>query len=219
VSAQAADLLKSRGYVVLPRLLSPALCAQVVLELEADYGDGSRASKDDGHVIRDVGDISEAAREALSHPEVLGVAAAYLGGDVRVEATAGIVSDARRPFMPWHCHVGGIDQERLRPLLPTLQIDVPQRVMGLVYPGGCEGESGPLVVSPRRLGDPLGPPGDPKDPAWPGAIEIHAEPGTVVVADEALYHAVLPQRRPGLRVIVGAYWVRASVAGVAGHAG
>lgn len=64
MSAQAAELVKSRGYVVLPRLLSPALCAQIVLDLEADYGDGARANRDDGHVVRDVGDISEAAREA-----------------------------------------------------------------------------------------------------------------------------------------------------------
>ena len=205
--------------MVLPRLLSPELSARIIRDLEADYGDGSRANKDDGHVLRDVGDGCAAAREALSHPEVLEVVAAYLGGEVRVEVTAGIVSDSRRPFMPWHCHVGGLDQERVRSLLPTLHLDTPRRVMCLAYPGGCDAESGPLLVSPRRLGDPLGPPGDPEDARWPSAVEIRAAPGTVVVADEALYHAVLPQRRAGLRVLIGAYYVRASVAGGSGLAG
>lgn len=203
---EAADLIRQQGYVVLLSLLDPALCRSIVTSMEAAFGDGSQANRQDGHVIRDLERVCPMALGAVSHARVLGISRAYLRGDVDREAVAGIVSDRRRPFMPWHCHVGGVDQERVRPTLGTFTITTPHRVMCLAYPQGCEGESGALLVRPRRLGDPLSPPGRPDDPKWPGAVEIHAAPGTVVVADEALYHAVLPQTRDGLRSIVGAYF-------------
>jgi hypothetical protein len=203
----AALAIRTQGYVLLRALLDPALCREIVRALEEDRGDGSRASPHDGHVIRDLERVCPLAVQAVADERVLRIARAYLGSQVEIEALAGIVSDRRRPFMPWHCHVGGVDQERVRPTLSTMTITSPRRVMCLAYPEGCAGESGALVVAPRRLGDPLGLPGPANDPSWPDAVEIHAEPGTVVVADEALYHAVLPQTRPGLRSIVGAYFV------------
>lgn len=204
-----ADTLRERGYVVLASLLTRDLCEAIEHDLVADWGDGSRADPRDGHVVREVFDVCPRAVDAVTHPGVLEVVRTYLGDDIRLEALAGIVSDRRRPFMPWHSHVGGIEQERVKPTLSSLRLSHPRRVMCLAYPGGCEGDAGALLVMARSLEEPLGPPHAPSDPKWPGAVEVHAAPGSVVVADEALYHAVLPRRSDGSRCIVGAYFVRA----------
>ena len=202
--------LRERGYVRLSSILASELCDAIERDLTSVFGDGSRADPREGHVVREVIDVCPRALDAVAHPEVLAAIRGYLGDDIRLEALAGIVSDRRRPFMPWHAHVGGIEQERIKPKLATTRLSHPRRVMVLAYPRGCEGEAGALLVMPRQLEDPLTPPHAPADSAWPGSVTIDAPPGSVLVADEALYHAVLPRRLEGPRCIVGAYFVRAA---------
>ncbi|NUO54601.1 MAG: hypothetical protein HOV80_37655 [Polyangiaceae bacterium] len=200
--------LLERGYILLSSILSSDLCAAIERDLVADFGDGSRANPREGHVVREVLDVCPRAVDAVVHPEGLGAIRGYIGEDIRLEALAGIVSDRRRPFMQWHAHVGGIEQDRVKPELASMRLSHPRRVMVLAYPGGCEGDAGALMVMPRRLADPLAPPHAPSELSWPGAETIHAAPGSVLVADEAVYHAVMQRRIDGPRCIVGAYFVR-----------
>jgi hypothetical protein len=202
--------LLQEGYVLLPSILESELCDAIERDLIADFGDGSRADPREGHVVRDVHDVCPRALDAAAHREVLAAVRGYLGDDIRLEALAGIVSDRRRPFMPWHAHVGGIEQDRVKPGLAKMRLTRPRRVMVLAYPAGCEADKGALLVMPRRLESSLTPPHPPADPDWPGSVRIDAPPGSVVVADEALYHAVLPRLLDGPRCIVGAYFVRAA---------
>src|SRR5262245_37767323 len=100
-----AHALRERGHVLFSAVLSPALCEAIIHDLFADFGDGSRADPHDGHVVREVFDVCPKALDAVTHPTILGAIREYLGDDIRLEALAGIVSDNRRPFMPWHAHV------------------------------------------------------------------------------------------------------------------
>jgi hypothetical protein len=202
--------LRDVGWLLLPSVLREALCADIHERLGSAVAGRSPENPREGHVIRDVLTACPGALEAVTAPVVLDAVRFYLGDDIRIEALSGIVSDDTRPFMRWHAHVGGIEQDRVRPRLSTMRLDAPRRVMCLVYPTGCMGPSGALLVFPRKLGDPLTAPFPTDDPAWPGAVEVQAPPGSVVIADEAAYHAVLPQTRQGSRCIVGAYFVRAA---------
>jgi hypothetical protein len=200
------EKLLEAGYVVFPTLLGPELSAEVERPLLEGFAGATVGA--DGWVVRDALDVCPAASRAVLHPAVVTLARAVLGDDVRLEALAAIVSDRRRPFMPWHSHVGGVEQERVRREGEARPVR-PRRLMILAYPSGCEPGFGPLLVLPRRFADPIAPPFAPSDPNWAGAHELRAPPGTVVVGDEALLHAVLPQTDARPRCIVGGYVTRA----------
>ncbi|MEZ4372600.1 MAG: hypothetical protein R3B07_17370 [Polyangiaceae bacterium] len=150
--------------------------------------------------------LAPEAAPLLFSSHLLEAARAALGDDMFLELTGGSVSDASRPFFTWHHHIGGIDVEgvRQRGELPRLQHC--ERLIAVTYLHEIDAEGGELLAIPRRLGDPMDPRGDERDPDWPGAVTIRFPRGSTLVFEQSTWHAVRPMQRPGLRMFVGGYF-------------
>ena len=142
----------------------------------------------------------------LIKPEVAAAIRGYVGDDVELELTGAVIADATRPFFAWHTHIGGIDDGKYRRegIWPT--IDAPRRLMTLLYVDELDENNGPLLVFPRRVGDPTPPPHDPYAQSWPGEIVLTVPRGTLVIMDECTWHAVRAKRSAGIRSFVGCYF-------------
>jgi len=142
-------------------------------------------------------------------PEVIASLRTVLGSDMRLELVGAAVSDETRPFFRWHTHIGGVEErERLREQAWPA-VDGVRRVLCLLYLDDLDEDGGPLLVLPRRVGDPTAPPGDIDARSWPGEAEIRAPAGTVVALDQCTWHAARSRRGTGLRMFVGAYFAAA----------
>jgi ectoine hydroxylase-related dioxygenase (phytanoyl-CoA dioxygenase family) len=140
---------------------------------------------------------------------VLDAVRAVLGEDMRIEVAGAVVSDAARPFFTWHTHIDGVDEgERVR-AGHWPNVHRARRVLTLLYLDDLDEEGGPLLVLPRRLGDPTRPPGDLDVPDWPGHVELRVRAGTLVALEQCTWHAARSRRRPGLRMLFGCYFAAA----------
>lgn len=151
--------------------------------------------------------LSEAApelQESVLGPRALTVARAVLG-EPSVERTGAVVSDASRPFFAWHTHIDAEDDgvrvaRRVWP--PKSHIG---RLIAVLYLDDLDDDGGPLLVWPRRVGDPTTPPHDLRSAAWPGQVVLQPSAGSLVLLDECTWHAARSRRRPGWRIFLGAF--------------
>lgn len=138
-------------------------------------------------------------------PRVVAAARALLGPEARLELTGAVICDQRRPFFSWHNHIGGIDVEDYRARQDYPRFSRSQRVIVVHYLDDIDGDGGELRALPRALDEPTEPPHDIMTETWPGQERLHFPAGSTLILEQCTWHAVMPVRRPGLRMFVGAY--------------
>ncbi|HJL19318.1 MAG TPA: phytanoyl-CoA dioxygenase family protein [Sandaracinaceae bacterium LLY-WYZ-13_1] len=219
-SAEARDL-RERGYAVFPDLLDAArvrVLREAVEELvavaapDAFYAPDTRPVTD-RVAITPTGvahDRLLSARPDLRPtvlPErLLAPLREVLGGDLRVELVGAVISDHTRPFFRWHTHIGGVEEGERNRRGAWPAVEGVHRVLTLLYLDDLDDESGPLLVLPRRVGDPTAPPHPLDEPRWPGAVELRPRAGTLVALEQCTWHAAYSRRSPGHRRLIGGYF-------------
>ncbi len=138
-------------------------------------------------------------------PEVLGVTRELLGAGMYLEYASAVVVSGRRPFFDWHAHMGGVDNIRHRKEGIFPRYERPERITALLYLEDVSPEDGALRIRPRALTDPTEPPFDPKATDWAGQRELFCTAGTVVLLDQATWHAATEKRSAGLRIFIAFY--------------
>lgn len=234
VEARSTELLEL-GYTVFEALYDREWVAGVRADIEEIHAEAGRppcyAAAPRGELIEGVfacpaglavpGFLRRASRWAGStvHEDVVGTLRRTLGADMVLEVAGCVISDSSRPFFGWHNHVGGHDDGIYRATGSWPPVARPRRVMTLTYLQDLDEDAGPLLVFPRRVGEPSDPPRDPELERWPGQIELRPRAGSLVIIDECTWHAVLPMRAEGLRLFVGlAYAARDAEVGGWAHA-
>lgn len=224
-AAHARQIL-ARGFTTYAGLVPPdrtGRLAQALRELWHEHGEPRPYSRHDIHLadgveITPVGFTVHgllaripAVSALLRRPELLALFRELLGDGFELEMVSGIVSDHTRPFFFWHNHVGGIDGEDYRGRsMSTFRR--PERLVCTFYLSPLDDEHGMMLVYPRAIDDPLDPPLEPGRDPWPGALEVRAPAGSVLVVDQATWHAVTPMSREAQRSFVGAFVRRAGLA-------
>lgn len=220
VEAQAAQL-RAQGFTIFEGLMPSALVAGFAERLRGEWlrlGSPHIVSREDvilepGVHVSPVGMTcaSILARiPGLAHmllrPELLALFGEILGPGFALEFGGGVISDEERPFFFWHHHVGGIDAEDFRQE-PYPSFDRVERVACTLYGSPLDDEHGVMQIWPRPALGPTAPPFTPGEEPWPGATQLRAPAGSVVVFDQGTWHAVTPMQRPGQRYFFG-FFVR-----------
>lgn len=227
-----AAQIRDRGYTVLPSAYAPPAVARLRAALEREYEAAGRpVPVATGHIAdKGTHTAATAAGFAVSRllsarpevapdllvPAVVEVLRAVLGSDMHLELAGGLLSDPRRPFFKWHNHLGGIDDRRWQDRRDYPRGAHCQRILMLLYLEPLDPDAGSLLVLPRRMGDPVEAPHPIERQRWEGQVEITAPVGSAVLLDEATWHAALPQRRAGLRMVLGLYFAAATAPRPAG---
>ncbi len=134
---------------------------------------------------------------------------ALLGADMRLELVGAAISDRTRPFFGWHTHIDGEEEWTRLERRAWPAKDEVERVIVVVYLDDLDDDGGPLLVLPRRVGDPTPPPHDTLATEWPGHVELRPSAGTAVVLEQCTWHAARSLRREGHRIFVGGYFASA----------
>jgi len=223
VGSHAAQI-RARGYAVFEGLLDPGETASLRREVEGVIAEidppgffaADTVQVADGVAVTSTGlaisrllTARPALRPLVLRAPVIEAMRALLGPDARLELLGAVASDARRPFFSWHTHIDGEEEgERVkRGVWPP--VEGISRVLTLLYLDDLDDESGPLYVYPRREGDPTPPPHPLDEEAWPDMVELRPKAGDLVALEQCTWHAAKSLRRPGLRLLVGAYFAAA----------
>jgi len=221
--SERAHELETQGFTVLPDRLPPGALARLIARLDALREDADASmlyAEDDLVVAADVkvspvgltffgllGRAPEMA-ELILRADLVALLQEVLGTELELEQGSAVISDHTRPFFFWHEHVGGIDGEDFRQDRRTAQAKARiERLVCTIYGTPLDAHHGAMLVYPRKVGDPLLPPHAPGRSPWPGAVQLSAPEGSIVVLDEATWHAVTPMSGPGVRRFV-AFFVR-----------
>jgi ectoine hydroxylase-related dioxygenase (phytanoyl-CoA dioxygenase family) len=217
-SAAHTHELLERGYTVFESIYEPEWVADVRAEIEALHAElGSpRCYTPDNRELRPGVHLCAAGMAVrrlvlmrprlaanIIRPEVAAAMRGALGHDMVLEVAGCVVSDDSRPFFGWHMHVGGIDDGEYRKRDYWPAVGSMQRVMTLTYLQDLTDENGPMLILPRKVGEPTAPPQDLDAESWDGQVELRVPAGSLVAVDECTWHAVRPKRGPGLRIFVG----------------
>ena len=221
-TAQATSLFE-RGYAVFEHLRAPHEVARLRAALDAErarldppalYAPESRPLDDDAFLTTSGLALPRfLPRHPALFPLVLDprllAALRQLLGPLRLELAGGMISDPSRPFFRWHTHIDGEDEgERVRRQAWPAQ-RAPRRVLAILYLDDLDADGGPLLVHPRRVGDPTEPPHPIDQTRWPGDVKLTFPAGSVLLLEQCVWHAVLPRQAPGLRYFVGGYFASA----------
>jgi ectoine hydroxylase-related dioxygenase (phytanoyl-CoA dioxygenase family) len=218
-AAEHSRELLERGYTVFESLYEPEWVARILAEItdihtelghprcwsptaqELRPGINLCAA---GLAVRRLVRMRPHLAASIIRPAVVAVLRDVLGHDMVLEIAGCVVSDSSRPFFGWHMHVGGVDDGEYRKSgnWPTVGKAM-QRVMTLTYLQDLNDDNGPMLIFPRKLGEPTAPPQDLDALDWAGQVELRVPAGSLVVVDESTWHAVRPKRDAGLRVFVG----------------
>jgi len=220
MSKAATHDLRTKGYAVFEDLLSAeeaarlrAIIMEVISEIEPpkfyspdtvmlDERSGISSS---GVFIHKLFYRRPETRALMLRAPIVQTLGALLGESAHLEETGAMVSNAERPFFPWHTHIDGIDEGvRLR-ANEWPRIERPERVLTLLYLDDIDDARGPLYVVPRAIGEPNEPLGSEHDLEWPGRIEITPRAGTMVALEQCTWHCARPLTLPGHRVVAGMY--------------
>jgi hypothetical protein len=217
-SADHTRELVERGYTVFEGLYAPEWVAGIRADIEAihaEVGQPACWSPTNQELAPDVNLCAAglAVRRLLHmrprwasnivRPEVVQALRGALGDDMVLEIAGCVVSDRTRPFFGWHTHVGGIEDGEYRRAGKWPRIDRIQRVMTLTYLQDLDEGFGPMLIYPRKVGEPVEPPQDPDAESWEGQVVLDVPAGSLVAVDECTWHAVRPNRRDELRMFVG----------------
>lgn len=148
--------------------------------------------------------------QILLRPELLALFTELLGPGFELEFGAGVISDETRGFFFWHHHVGGIDAEDVRGgAYPTF--DRIERLGCTLYASPLDDEHGAMLVWPRGVDESTAPAHPPGREPWPGATEVRAPVGSVIVFEQGTWHAVTPMTCTGQRSFFGFFVRRAGL--------
>lgn len=228
----AADDVRSRGWALLDGLYPPddlAVFRAAIDRVHAAFGAPALTARDpiwlDDHV--EVAGPGFAIYQLLRHAPELGprlftdpavdALRTLLGPDLHLELVGAVMSDETRPFTEWESHLGGIDDERWRREGKRPRQREVRRVVHFLFLEDLGEDTGPWRVLPRAVGDPVDPPASIHALDWPGAVEITAPAGSVLLLEESVWHAVVPRRAPGRRRFIGAYFASPAAAPTAGR--
>jgi hypothetical protein len=221
----ASREIEERGFTVFERLLSEERVAALRAPIARRYAElGSPATyarpplepapgveiSPVGMVFHELGKHFPDLGPLLFAPEVLDAARGVLGPDMYLEYTGAVVAHGERPFFAWHAHMGGVDNIRFRKekIFPSYAHS--ERVTGLIYLDDIDESAGALRVHPRRVTDPTEPPYDPTELDWEGQVELLCDAGTVVLLEQATWHAAMPKRSDRLRAFIAFYLTSAA---------
>ncbi|MEZ4372603.1 MAG: hypothetical protein R3B07_17385 [Polyangiaceae bacterium] len=219
--AQATRQLQQECFAVLPGLYGAAeverlkSCVCSVYESlgsPVPYGEGSEWPTENvevsrtGLVLHKLLNFSPELQQGLLHPDAVEVVRGVLGERMHLEFVAALICDDRRPFFPWHMHVGGIDDERYRRLGLTPNYRRHERVAMIIYLEEMSEGSGQLLVHPRDINDATEAPHPTDLREWPGQTRVVGPPGTVVMMEQSTWHAVLPRVQRSPRIFVGCWF-------------
>ncbi|KIG15517.1 hypothetical protein DB30_05540 [Enhygromyxa salina] len=148
--------------------------------------------------------------QVLVEPQLLALFTELLGPDFELEFGAGVVSDETRGFFFWHHHVGGIDAEDLRGAgYPSFERI--ERLGFTLYASPLDDAHGVMQVWPRGVQTSTAPAHPPGREPWPGAAQVRAPIGSVVVFEQGTWHAVTPMTHAGQRCFFGFFVRRAGL--------
>lgn len=188
------------------RLGEPALMSQADVILEAGVHVSPVGMTCAGILER----IPELTQVLLT-PELLALFTELLGPGFELEFGAGVISDATRGFFFWHHHVGGIDAEDMRgAAYPSF--DRVERLGFTLYATPLDDAHGVMLVSPRGVGQSTAPAHPPGREPWPGATQVRASVGSVIVFEQGTWHAVTPMTCAGQRCFFGFFVRRGGLA-------
>lgn len=221
----ANNPLLTQGFTVIADVLTPAEVADVHAGLTALYrATGHTALYAQADVVVGervhvspvgmtfAGVIAQLPQieRILLHPRVLAQFHAVLGPALELEISAGVLSDATRPFFFWHNHLGGIDGPMWRGR-DDVTLQRIERLACTTYLAPLDDDHGVLLLQPRQVGDPVAAPFVPGREPWPTQVELRCPPGSTVLLDQVTWHAVTPMRAPGLRAFVSFFVRRAGL--------
>lgn len=147
----------------------------------------------------------------LLRPEAVAVLRGVLGDDMCLELPAAVVADSDRPFFDWHTHVGGVDDQTAGYAREYPSFTRSERITMIHYVDGLTPENGPVLVLPRRVDEPTEAPYPATQRDWPGQVEVHCPPGSVLILEQCTWHAAVQRRSPGLRIFIGCYFAGGDV--------
>jgi hypothetical protein len=224
--SEPAEQLRTQGFTLLDGLIPVAETARYAARMHERWralGEPGLVSLEDvileqGVHVSPVGltcaGILEHVPELASlllRPELLALFGELLGPGFELEFGAGVISDHTRGFFFWHHHVGGIDAEDVRGR-GYPQFDRIERLGCTLYATPLDDEHGLMLVWPRHADDPTAPPFPPGREPWPGATQVRAPIGSVIVFEQGTWHAVTPMAQPGMRCFFGFFVRRAGLA-------
>ncbi len=221
---RARQEVEERGWTVVPSVVDPARCREFVAAIEhiwSDLGNPPLYSRSDirlgddtlvcavGLTVHRLLDRLPGTRDLLLPEPVERIVRAILGTDSRVEVASAALSDHTRPFLFWHHHVGGIvdAQDYLTQTTRYPRFERIERLVCTFYPVPLDDDHGVMLAQPRRVTDPTEPPYPELEGPWPVQETIRCPPGSVVVADQSVWHAVTPMAREGRRAFAAGFVV------------
>jgi hypothetical protein len=218
--------LEERGWAIFPSVVHPDRCRELIDALERiwqDLGEPALHSRTDvrlgesvlvspvGMAVHDLLDRLPRGRELLLPGPVARFVETVLGTAPRLEVASAVLSDHTRPFFLWHHHVGGVLDARDY-LTHAVRYPTFRRIERLsctLYPVPLDDEHGVMLVHPRRIADPTEPPYPDLEVPWPVQEVVRCPAGSVLVADQCLWHAVTPMGRRGRRAFAAGFLVPA----------
>ena len=221
-----ADEILARGWTILPRPLDANALEKLVTTLDrlrSTVASTPLHARDDLVVADDAkvsavglaffGLLERAPElgEMFARPELVALLHEILGAELDLEQCTGVLSDETRPFFFWHNHRGGIDGADFRESPGPAPARI-ERLVCTFYGTPLDAENGRMWICSRRVGDALEPPHPPGREPWPDARAIEAPAGSILVLDEATWHAVAPMTRAGTRRFAACMVRRAGLA-------
>jgi len=190
---EAVESLLERGFCVIENSLSPAQCIEATQLLDDLVSKGQREEYGGpggfGFVIHPLLTREGRLADFYCDPTALAIMEQLFGDEPHLVHTGARLSDATHtPRIGWHTHRYS-DEENALNTATEVRGEYPKRVLAAWYVEGTGPESGPLVVLPRRYDDPLAPPSDDFNVAWPGEVDVHCPPGSCVIFTNELWHA------------------------------
>jgi Phytanoyl-CoA dioxygenase (PhyH) len=212
-----ARQIVERGYTVFERAYDPAWVDEIRTEIEEIYrelGSPEPYAKEPRRIAPDA-ELCVAGlavhhlvarrprfAESLFRPEIISAIRAAIGEDAELEVAGCVISDAARPFFGWHTHAGTENDDAYRHTGNWPHFERAERVMTLLYLDDLAPDNAPVLVYPRRAGEPVAPPQDPELEEWEGQVEIACPKGSLLALEQCTWHAVRHKTSPGLRIYV-----------------
>jgi hypothetical protein len=220
----ARQQLEDRGWAVFPAVIDPPRCGAFIAEIEriwSSLGNPPLYSRSDiscgtdavvcavGLAVHRLLDCLPGARDLLLPDPVTRVVESILGADFRLEVASAVLTDETRPFLFWHHHVGGVvdAQDYLTRPVRYPRFQRIERLSCTFYPVPLDDDHGVMLVHPRRVTDGTEPPFPDMESPWPVQETVRCPAGSVVVADQSVWHAVTPMASRGRRAFAGGFVV------------
>lgn len=199
-ASEVSSLFRERGYHVLPAVFTRGECDRMTAMFDALWETRGRpAMTDFGMAVHPLLQHIPEMAEFIAHPAVLDALAAILDDQPRLMHSGARVSDeTSSERIGWHDHY------EWDPAGVTTRTRI-ERVLFGCYPRGLSAGTGPLVVVPRKMNDPLQKCPVGANDFWPGEVAVEAPEGSVVIFDTALFHAARRGKNPGRRYLWGTH--------------